>query len=204
MLTLDHLAVAAESLEEATAHAEAALGQPMEPGGKHARYATHNRVVGLDGSLYLEAIAADPGAPPPAAPRWFGLDTFAGPARLDKWICRVPDIAAARAALPMAGEPVELSRGALRWTMLVPEDGRLPFDGLFPALIEWQSPVPPGNALAPTGWALDELTVAHPQAAELAELLGPHLADPRIAFLTEPVPALRARLSNGGRERILQ
>ena len=103
MLTLDHIAVLGETLEEAAHHVEAALGLPMMPGGAHARFGTHNRLLGLAPALYLEAIAIDPAAPPPGHPRWFGLDAFAGPARLDKWICRVDDLGAVLEALPMAG-----------------------------------------------------------------------------------------------------
>ncbi len=204
MLTLDHLAVAGETLEEAVAHAEAALGLPMLPGGKHARYSTHNRVIGLESGLYLEAIAADPGAPAPDCPRWFGLDDFSGPARLGTWICAVPDIATARAALPVAGEPVEMSRGGLAWTMLVPESGHLPFDGLFPALLQWRGPVTPGHALPGSGWRLERLTVAHPEAEALSGLLAPHIDDPRLEIVAEPVPALRATLHDGRRRRVLQ
>ena len=144
MLVLDHIAVLAETLEEAAGHVESALGLPLVPGGKHEHFGTHNRLLGLGGGLYIEAIAIDPASPPPPFPRWFGLDAFYGGARLDKWICRVDDLQAALEKLPVAGRPVRLARGALEWSMAVPEDGMLPFDGLFPALIEWHSPVPPG------------------------------------------------------------
>ncbi|WP_370315234.1 VOC family protein [Roseivivax marinus] len=204
MLRLDHLVVAGETLEEAVAHAEASLGLPMQNGGKHARFGTHNRVAGLDRGHYLEAIAIDPGAPPPDRPRWFGLDTFRGPARLAAWVCRVPDLDAAVARLPMAGCPVEMSRGRLEWRMAVPEDGALPFDGVFPALIEWRSPVPPGTSLSSTGLAIDRLEVAHPEAAELSRLLTPLFDEQVVLFRPETVPALRAALSSDGRARILQ
>ncbi|MHA6344105.1 VOC family protein [Roseivivax sp. CAU 1761] len=204
MIALDHLAVLGETLEEAAAHVEAALGLPMLPGGKHPHYGTHNRLLGLGDGLFLEAIACDPAAPPPERARWFGLDSFRGPARLDKWICRVADLDEALEELPMAGRPVELSRGALRWRMAVPPDGALPWDGLFPALIEWLSPVPPGNVLTPSGWHLKELIVAHPRAMEMAELLRPHLDARRVCFVDEPVPALRAEFGSGDHRRILQ
>ncbi|SFE07826.1 VOC family protein [Roseivivax sediminis] len=201
---LDHLVVAAETLEEAASHAEAALGLPLAPGGKHARYGTHNRVAGLDEDLYVEAIAVDPAAEPPREPRWFGLDRFAGPARLDKWVVRVPDLASALSDLPMAGRPVEMRRGALEWVMAVPEDGELPFDGVFPALIEWRSPVPAGAALDSTGWRVDGLVVMHPEAEALSALLAPRLGAAPVRFAADPVPGLRADLVRQGRRRILQ
>ena len=134
MLTLDHLAVLGTSLAAAQAHAEAALGRVLRPGGRHPHFATHNALLGLEAGLYLEAIAIDPDAKAPGYPRWFGLDDFTGAPRFDKWICRVDDLDAALQALPVAGQPVALSRGDLRWRMAVPGDGRLPWVGLFPAL----------------------------------------------------------------------
>ena len=204
MLFLDHVAVLGESLEEAVAHAEAALRCPMLPGGAHPRYGTHNQLLGLGDGVYVEAIAVDPSAAAPEGARWFGLDRFAGAARLDKWICRVPDMEAALRTLPMAGAPVALSRGTLRWVMAVPGDGMLPFDGLFPALIEWQSPVPPGISLPESGTTLERLTVAHPEAGALEDLLGPHLDAPKVRFVTEPRPALRAELLTPTGPRLLQ
>lgn len=198
MLELDHVAVVGETLAQASDHAEAVLGVPLRPGGRHVRYGTHNRLLGLENGLYLEAIAIDPEAPPPPDPRWFGMDGFHGPARLDKWICRVADIDAAIAALPGAGRRVDLTRGDLSWSMAVPEDGRLPFDGLFPALIQWHSPVPPGQSLPSSGLRLTRLEVCHPEALGLAALLAPHLSDDRVAFVEEASPGLRARLDGPG------
>lgn len=195
MMELDHVAVAGKDLAAAVAFCEAALGVPMGPGGQHARYGTHNRLIGLVPQLYLEAIAIDPDAPPPPDARWFGLDDFSGPARLDKWICRVRDIDAAIAALPMAGRRVDLDRDGLRWSMAVPEDGRLPFDGLFPALIQWHAPTPPGQSLPPSGLVLDRLTVAHPEAGHLQALLAPHLQAPLVRFEPAEAPRLSAGLT---------
>lgn len=181
-LTLDHIAVLAETLPEAVRHVEEALGQPMEPGGDHARFGTHNQLLGLDPDLYIEAIAVDPTAPDLPEARWFGLDSFTGPPRLDKWICAVDDIHAAIEVLPMAGRPVTLSRGGLSWTMAVPEDGHLPFDGMFPALIQWHVPVRPGIALSADDAALHSLTVRHPEAEALRALLSPVLDAPLVRF----------------------
>lgn len=204
MLELDHVAVLGETLEAAVAHCEQALGTPMGPGGVHARFGTHNRLLGMDPGLYLEAISVDPAAPAPQEARWFGLDHFRGAPRLDKWICRVPDIEAALRALPEAGRPVEVSRGALRWTMAVPEDGRLPFDGLFPALIQWHVDVLPGQTLAGAGMDLRGLVVSHPRADALRDRLAPVLSAPLVSFESAAVPGLRAELQGpDGRALVL-
>ncbi|MGB1208695.1 MAG: VOC family protein [Paracoccaceae bacterium] len=198
-LTLDHIAVLGSTLEQAVTHCEAALGLPMGPGGAHARFGTHNQLLGLAEGLYLEAIAVDPQAPPPPDARWFGLDQFTGPARLNKWICRVDDIAAAVQALPGAGRLVPVTRGALSWTMAVPADGQLPFDGLFPALIQWHSQPPAGTQLPPNDRRLTRLTISHPEAETLWAQLAPWLADTRITCVTAPSASLRATFAGDGR-----
>lgn len=202
-MQLDHLAVSGETLEEAAAAVEAALGLPMLPGGQHDVFITHNRLLGLADGLYLEAIAADPTRPAPDRPRWFDLDSFAGPARLTNWICATDDLDALLAALPVdAGTPVALSRGDLRWRMAVPADGRLPFDNLFPPLIEWQAGLHPAKRLPDSGCRLRRMIVSHPEALALRDLLAPHLSDNRLIF--EPGPAaLRAEIETPHGLRLL-
>lgn len=201
-LTLDHIAVLGETLAEAIAHVEHTLGRTMGGGGAHPRFGTHNQLMGLNPALYLEAIAIDPSGPPVEGARWFGLDHFTGPARLDKWICRVDDIDAAIAALPMAGRAVHLTRGGLSWTMAVPDDGLLPFDGLFPALIQWHVPVPPGKSLAGDDVALTGLEVRHPRADDLKALLAPYLDAPMVSF-TNGTAGLRAEIRELDRVTVL-
>lgn len=193
-MQLDHIAISGESREAAAAHVAAALGVALRPGGRHAHFATHNHLLGLDGGLYLEAISIDPEAPAPGYPRWFGLDGFSGPPRLTNWICRTDDLAALLRALPEAGEIVALERGDLKWRMAVPPDGRLPFDGCFPALIQWDSPAIPGDTLPASGCALEALTVSHPEALRLQARLAPHLDAPQVRFETG-APGLSARLA---------
>ncbi|HBS51240.1 MAG TPA: polyphosphate kinase [Rhodobacteraceae bacterium] len=204
MLELDHLAVAGETLEEAAAAVEAALGVAMQAGGRHARFGTHNRLLGLADGLYLEAIAIDPEAPAPDRPRWFDLDRFSGPARLHNWICRARDLDAALARLgPGAGAPVALERGALRWRMAVPADGRLAHDECHPAVMQWDCAAHPADMLPASGCALHRLVVVHPEAHALRELLAPLLTDPRVAF-EAGAPALMAEIDTPHGRRALR
>jgi len=171
MLDLDHLAVAAETLEAGRAHVEAALGVSMQLGGQHAHFGTHNLLLGLQDGLYLEVIAIDPAAPLPAVARWFDLDRFAGAPRLGTWICRCDDLDAALAKAPLdAGAPVDLARGDLRWRMAVAADGRMPFGGGFPALIQWQG-AHPAARLVQSGCRLRRLVIGHPEAEILRAAL---------------------------------
>lgn len=183
MITFDHIAVAAETLAAATAHVEAALGVPLQAGGQHAVFNTHNTLLGLEDGLYLEAIAINPDAPQPDRPRWFDLDNFNGPPRLTNWICRCDDLDTTLAELPEGfGAPVDLQRGDLRWRMAVPVSGVLPFDNCAPALIEWVGDAHPAPRLTQQGCRIEAFSVRHPEAEAMAALLAPLLADPRITF----------------------
>lgn len=200
-MLLDHLAVAGETLEEASAHTEQALGVPLQDGGKHEAFGTHNRLLGLRAGLYLEAIAIDPSAPNPERTRWFDLDRFQGPPRLSNWICRVEDIESSLTLFPDGvGQPIALSRGALRWQMAVPPNGRLPFNNLFPALIQWQGDLHPARMLQDSGCEMSRLVVYHPDALDLAKLLG-HLNF--VVFDTGPA-ALRAEFDTPHGKRVLE
>ena len=200
MLRLDHLAISCATLEEGTKAVEAALGLPLVTGGKHAHMGTHNRLLRL-GDLYLEVIAIDPDSPAPAWPRWFDLDRFSGPARLTNWIAACDDLDTVLAtATTGAGVPVDLARGDLRWRMAVPSDGRLPFGGAYPALIQWQGPHPAAR-LPDNGARLVRLGVTHPQAADLrAALAGLH--DQRLEIEPGP-PSLRAEIDTAHGRRVL-
>jgi hypothetical protein len=193
-MQLDHLAILAATLDEGTAWAEKRLGVPLEPGGRHERFGTHNRLLSLGPGLYLEVIAADPDSPPPGRPRWFDLDHVDTP-RLGNWIARVPDLGAALAkAPPEAGEPLDLSRGDLSWAIAVPSDGSLPWGAAFPTLIQWREGGHPSDRLPDRGVRLLALALGHPRAPRLqAYLRG--LDDPRVTIARTPAPSLRARLA---------
>ncbi|MFV1530708.1 MULTISPECIES: VOC family protein [unclassified Phaeobacter] len=200
-MELDHLAVSAATLEEAVAHVEESLGVPMQPGGSHAVFGTHNRLLGLADGLYLEAIAIDPAATPQRSPRWFDLDRRHGPARITNWICRCADLTAALAAAPEgAGEIVDLHRGDLSWQMAVPKDGILPFDNMFPALMQWHSPHP-AAALVPQGCNLRRLHLSHPDSTALAQALP--FDDPRVEIHSGPA-AFEAQFDTPHGRRVLR
>jgi Glyoxalase-like domain len=201
-LTLDHLAVSCLTLESGVEAVEAALGLPMGPGGKHDFMSTHNRLISL-GNVFLEVIAADPDAPAPTWPRWFDLNVFAGPARLTNWIAATDNLDAALADAPDGtGQPVALSRGDLRWSMGIPADGKLPFNGCYPALIQWHT-ASPALRLADVGARLHRFEIAHPDAPALRAALAGHITDPRILIVDGPQRAMQATISTPHGLRIL-
>ncbi len=202
-MILDHLAVAGETLEEAVAHTEEALGVPLGPGGAHARYGTHNRLIGLEDGLYLEAIAIDPNTRPQEQPRWFNLDRFNGPARLSNWILRSQDLEAEKPLLPPhAQRHVAMRRGDLSWLMTVPADGLLPYDNIFPAVLQWQA-APPAAKLPQSHCRLTRLILSHPEAADLQAALDRILADPRIK-VEQGAPAMIAEFDTPHGKRQLR
>jgi hypothetical protein len=192
MLRLDHLAVVAGRLEEGVAAIERLFGVPMAGGGKHPLMGTHNRLLNL-GDLYLEVIAIDPDAPHPGRPRWFDMDRFSGPPRLTNWVAACDDLAAELALGPTGiGLPVALSRGDFRWQMAVPEDGRLPFGGAFPALIRWEGTAHPASVLPDHGLRLTRLEIGHPQAPLLQAALAGRLDDGRVVVHPAATVTFRA------------
>src|SRR5690606_25598942 len=77
-LALDHLVVAAATLDEGEAWLRRRLGTRLSPGGSHPGYGTHNRLLRLGGAQHFEWLAPDPapagaGRKLPRA-RLFGLD----------------------------------------------------------------------------------------------------------------------------------
>lgn len=182
---LDHLVVAARTLEQGVAWCEATLGVTPAPGGKHPLMGTHNRVLLIEGPkyerVYLEIIAIDPEAAPPAAhARWFGLDDpflqqalLEGP-QLVHFVARVPDLAAAGAAWAalelQPGAAVAASRdtpgGRLEWQITVRQDGRPQCHGALPTLIQWNAMHPAQN-LPGSGVSLRSMNVSAPRREPL-------------------------------------
>ena len=159
---------------------------------------TWNRLVGM-GDCYLEAIAIDPAAQAPAHARWFDLDRRSGPAALTHWAVQVEDIEAACAARPAAGRILDFARDALRWRMAVPEDGRLPFDGLFPALIQWDTAAP---AFPDSGLRLTRLQLTHPDGDALRDAIEALIGDDRIEVRRGPVGMAAEIEGPDGRRRL--
>jgi hypothetical protein len=188
---LDHLVLLASTLDEGAAWCQATLGVAPGPGGRHALFGTHNRLLDISSARYprsyLEVIAIDPAAQPaPDAQgrprvRWFDMDDPAlrqrvrlqGP-QLIHWVARVPDLASAVTALATHGldrgdvlaAGRDTPRGALRWKISVRPDGQRLFDGLLPTLIEW-GPRHPCDDLPASGVALRQAVMTHPRAEQL-------------------------------------
>jgi Glyoxalase-like domain len=206
--SLDHLTVAALTLEEGVAHVRSALGVVVPPGGAHPLMGTHNHLMRLGDSVFLEVIAPDPMAAS-QRPRWFGLDDpkmrdrLKVSPRLITWVVRVPNLAYTLAAVgENSGEPVRVTRGPHSWLISVPRDGSMPFDGAFPTLIEWPTGPHPSSLMADLGCRFERLAIAHPQGNSLSAALASVVNDGRIAISTGPAFQMTAtvRTPEGLRE----
>lgn len=178
MILLDHLVVAARTLEEGAAFVESRLGVPLSAIGKHATMGTHNRLAMLGPGRYLEVIAIDPAAPAPRRPRWFDLDAPAMLARLARspalihWVARTDDIVhAVEATASGHCEIVAFERGSYRWRLGVPPSGALAQDGIAPTIIQWDGGGHPSEHLPDSGCRLESLVLRHPRAVETLHAL---------------------------------
>ena len=170
----DHLVITAASLAAGTDWVSTRLGVRPGPGGRHPRMGTHNTLLRLGADAYLEALAIDREAPAPGRPRWFALDDPASTAatRLAGWVVRVDDIEAAAAAAPVSPGTIEtMTRGDLAWRITIPPDGRPPWEGALPMLIEWPPGRHPTATMAESGCSLEALQIRHPEAVALRAFL---------------------------------
>ncbi|MBA4177669.1 MAG: VOC family protein [Leptothrix sp. (in: Bacteria)] len=204
---VDHLVLAAATLQQGVDWCEATLGLTPGPGGQHALMGTHNRLFKIAGAAfpeaYFEIIAIDPEAPPPGRARWFGLDDAALQARLRQGprlvhvVARCTALAARRQALIDAGMAPgvvlnagrDTPQGRLQWQIEVRDDGCLGCGGALPTLIEWQG-VHASAAMPASGVELRSLALRGvPSAAQAAlQLRG-------VEHLPLPGAALRATLA---------
>ena len=171
---IDHITVTAESLSVGAEFVRQTLGVMPQVGGKHPRMGTHNLLLRLGESLFLEIISPDPEVAPPGRPRWFGLDNIrpGSPPRLAAWVVRTDDIKSAvtRSSEPLGNIEV-MTRGDIEWSMTISADGALPFDGAAPMLIEWHTAVHPATSLEDCGLSLASLKIYHPKHARISHLL---------------------------------
>jgi Glyoxalase-like domain len=178
MYSLDHLVVVAADLQEGIDYVTNILGISPQPGGQHIRMGTHNALLSMGPSCYLEVIAIDPTLSNPEHSRWFGLDQEETQQRLDHspfllhWVARTTDIHTARdIAHRMFGKVIPMNRNQLDWLITVPEDGSLHGEGTVPSLIQWQTETLPSKQLPDQGMRLESLDIFSPTPDAIKSVL---------------------------------
>ncbi len=182
---VDHLVVAADSLEQGLAWCESALFVPAPAaGGDHPLMGTHNHILRIATAqftrAYLEIIAINPAAPAPRRRRWFDLDdpklraAVRQQPRLVHFVARCEPAIDGSRALDMLGidrgHYLQAQRptpaGMLKWKISVREDGQRLFHGALPSLIEWGD-THPADSLPESGLTLVSMMASHPRPDDL-------------------------------------
>lgn len=183
-MELDHIAVAALTLDEGAAYIRNKLGVEVPMGGEHLAMGTHNRLMRLGNGVYLEVIAIAPHLAAPVRPRWFALDAvamrekLAERPRLVTWVVRTDDIESdvTRSSVE-TGAVTPMTRGNLSWKIGIRPDGSLPLDGLFPTLIQWPKGPHPVENMDDFGCRLKSLRLHHSASETLRSALASIRAD---------------------------
>ena len=199
---IDHLVIGAAELDKATKQIQDFIKAKFLAGGKHPLMATHNRLIKLQKSIYMEIIAADPSASLPRSPtrknRWFSLDSNATRKRLSYapqplcWVVSVNDIEKTSMHCGYnPGKIVEMTRGNFSWKITISENGDLPESGVLPIFIEWPKGQHPTKTMPESNMFMEKLTLSHPHPSEIKRILsklninGPisvNLGEPNLQF----------------------
>ncbi|KIU42911.1 MULTISPECIES: VOC family protein [Bradyrhizobium] len=211
MLKLDHLTVIAPNLAEGVAHIRACLDLDVPFGQRHDYMGTHNHLLRLGGSVYLEIVAVDPDAQRPLRARWFGLDDrkrvtteWDAGRRLRGWVARTDvmdgmlarwgDIFGSKVALPPANSTFDFA---------IPDNGSLPLDGAAPSLIDRRGKERSMANIADLGARLISFSLQHPEATSISEFYRTLDIDQPPTILHGSDLRYRARVETQGRLREL-
>jgi len=178
MLKLDHISIIAPSLAEGVAHVRACLDLDVPFGQRHATMGTHNHLLQLGDTVYLEIVALDPKADRPGRPRWFGLDDqkkvrsdWDEGRRLRGWVARTDAIDAVIAVRQdIFGQKVSLPLVDSSFDFAIPDDGSLPLDGAAPSIIDRRGKPRSMATIADLGARLRSFTLEHPDPAGVEAL----------------------------------
>lgn len=156
---VDHLLFAASELEQGMDIIESLLGTRPVLGGSHPGYGTHNALLGLGKTAYLEVIAPDPKQQVDHV--WMGIDQLENP-RLFRWAAIGKNLQALREqALRQAIDIGEVKPGSrrqtngqlLEWELTDPNV--MLGNGLVPFFIDWGAKGNPTPTLPAAGTLLD-------------------------------------------------
>jgi hypothetical protein len=178
VLKLDHLTVVAPTLAEGVAHVRSCLGLDVPFGQRHAYMGTHNHLLQLGGSVYLEIVAIDPEGERPARARWFGLDDqkavradWDRGRRLRGWVANSDAIDRVLAGREhVFGTKVSLPWPEPLFDFGIRDDGSLPLDGGAPCIIDRRGVPRSMAAIADLGARLRFFRLEHPDAAAVVAL----------------------------------
>lgn len=206
MLTLDHLTVIAPTLAEGVAHVRGRLDLDVPFGQRHGYMGTHNHLLQLGDTTYLEIVALDPDGMHPGRARWFGLDDrkqvrrdWDAGRRLRGWVARadgIDDVLKGREAI--FGRKVGLPMDVPAFDFAIPDDGSLPWGGAAPSIIDRRGKPRSMAAIADLGARLRGFSLEHPEAEAVAALLRELGTERGPAVSHGPELRYRARIETPG------
>src|SRR5262245_13436130 len=172
---VDHLIYATPDAERTVDMFRQHLGVEATPGGSSPDRGTHNALIALGPTTYLEIVAPDPRQEHPSHPPWWspGLRK----PHLVQWAMKGSDLEHVRSLASQNGVPLgEILTGSrerpdgvlLSWRFTSP---RQPVaDGIVPFFIDWgDSPHPASSSVQ--GARLIALRAEHPEDRKVGEML---------------------------------
>lgn len=178
MLELDHITIIAPSLEEGVSHVQECLGLNVPFGQRYPYMGTHNHLLQLGNSLYLEIVAIDPDGINPNRKRWFGLDDQAkvrsdweAGLRLRGWVARTKAIEnVLNRHSEIFGRKVPLPADEPLFQFSIPDDGSLPLNGAAPSIIDRYGKPRSMENILDLGARLKSFTLEHPEPEQISAL----------------------------------
>ena len=165
---IDHLVYTSVNLEQGVDEIEELLGVRPVYGGQHPGFGTHNALLSLGSTTYLEVIAPDPELTVPEQGLPFGIGGTSV-SRLATWAYRSEAIVNLHAAAfesdldlgrIIPGKRQKADGNILSWKLTDPNAMLL--DGAVPFLISWGSTPHPATNV-PRAGELIEFSIEHPQ-----------------------------------------
>jgi hypothetical protein len=202
---LDHVVIGGTDLGLLVAWWKRETGVDPARGGAHEGFGTHNALIGMDATSYVELIAHDRTQPDPSRPRPFGLDQLEPDSvQLCTLVLAVEDIETATQRVRAAGldpGPVNAMRRMradgieLRWQLAIPPHSAMA--GTLPAMIQWGPGTPhPGSSLG-HDVRVQEIQLGHPAPDNLRAALAAIGSDLEVDETSEPVLAVHFSCAGG-------
>lgn len=173
---IDHLIFTAPTLEQGMDEIEKRLGVRPVPGGRHPDFGTHNALLSLGNSTYLEVMAPDPDLQVPAKGVLFH-NVYQRPPGLTTWVYRFNNLTEKVVIAQASGlsignvEPGNRQKPdgtVLSWQLTDPYV--FPLQGAVPFLIDWGTTIHPATT-APKAGVLRKLYIEHPQPDKVKSAL---------------------------------
>jgi len=198
---IDHVVIGAANLIAGTHYLETKLNTKLSPGGEHKVMSTHNKLLKLQSSMYLEVIANNPNADAPSRPRWFSLDESNIKEKIKntpRALCWVLEVANLEDTVKQCGynpgEILQLSRDDLTWKVTIPSDGKLIENGVLPILIEWSNDQHPSKKLNNSNISLNKLALFHPEPNKIQKIIS-NLIQSDLIHVSEGLPKIEINLT---------